>query len=696
MKLTDQQQTVVAHEQTPALVFAVAGAGKTTAMVHRIARLVADGMMPQRILATSFGRGNVQDLRQALSQWPACRAVEVRTLHSLGRDIIKCGQKYGLWRKLKLNGRYDDPEQMLLNYAIAEARRRAVPYKKELEGLDRQDFLAYVGYSKGNLQFANIDQVRLPVAGQKLASQAPRPDEPLDWYLDLYRLFEEARLREGAVTFSDMLLTGWQTLITSEEVQADIAGRYDAVLVDEFQDINLAQSEILDLITTPHRNYMAIGDDDQTIYEWRGANPRFILDFAKRYQAKTYLMSDNFRCPAGPIALANHVIQHNKRRKQKKLSLTRGFEGETAVFPTPNLDTMAQQMVQQIARQHKAGTPYHEMAVLVRLNAQTPFIEQQLILQNIPYQVSSPFYERSEIKTLIQYGRLAYVEKQLQAGKGVSERARTKFLDAWQGVCNRPKRYINHKTREMLAQQVLAHQRPFTHLLRETAQMMNTDWQAEPLDRLADTLGWLAQNLDKPADMVLSELEYLLDYKAFLWKTSGFPQTAVGRVASVSAFITYAKGKGSFLQFMGHIAELNQRKIGREQSKDAVVLSTIHKAKGLEWPVVFVPQCNQEVLPLEMERADDLEEERRIFYVALTRTKRDLYLYYVTNEPRSQFLTESRHHLALADMAQLKTLLEQDALTGQEEATAVRLLKKYHWQRYLSTWLETPLAVSAD
>jgi len=264
LKLTEEQQAVVDHTLGPALVFAVAGAGKTTSMVHRIERLVREGIFrPRRILATSFARSNVQDLQRDLSEWPHCRAVETRTLHSLGLHIIRRAQGQGHLKKLSLNDNILGPgsaAQGILNLAIGQAYKRDMPFVQELDALDRQDFLAYVGSNKSNLQYADLEAANLPQAGLAKAKQAPAPVGPLDWYLDFFRLYEEIRQERGQITYDDMLLTGWEVLVTYPEVLGQVQRSYECVLVDEFQDVNKAQSEILDLITEPHRNYMVIGD----------------------------------------------------------------------------------------------------------------------------------------------------------------------------------------------------------------------------------------------------------------------------------------------------------------------------------------------------------------------------------------------------------------------------------------------------
>lgn len=707
MKLTEQQQAVVNHNEGSALVFAVAGAGKTTAMVHRIERLVREKVFaPQHILATSFGRANVQDLQQALAPWRHCKPVDIRTLHSLGRSIIQQAQQLGHYTNLHLNGYGRSPRtsqgmfptntQSLLNQTLAEARHRNVSYKYELDGLDRADFLDYVSFCKGNLLYPDINRINLPATARQTAGQAPPPAEPLGWYLDLYQLFEEVRQQRGVVTFDDMLLTGWEALVTCADAQTQVQNRYRCLVVDEFQDINLAQSEILHLLAAPHGNYMTVGDDDQTIYEWRGANPRFILGFAQRYQARTYLISENFRCPAAPLALANSIIQHNQKREPKQLSLTRGFHGHTEITMAADVATMSHSIVDHIRQMHGRGLPLTDLAVLVRLNAQTPPIEQALIAHKIPYRVSQPFYERTEIKTLIHYGRFAWIEHELQNGKRPLNResAREKLGEAWRDLCNRPKRYITAPLREQLYRAFTEKAVPLSHTISQFSYRVRETWIAERLERLAEDITWLANNLEKPAVDVLKQLCERLDYVNFVRLSSGFPQTGEGRAASVESFIAYAQGKGSLLAFMKHVAQLAAASTGQEHDNGpAVTLSTIHQAKGLEWPVVLVAQCNEKIMPFNAVRTADVEEERRLFYVALTRTKRDLFLYVTETERPSRFLSEANWQQTLPAIRHLQAILANDPSTWQaaEALLLAQTIPSLGLEHYFEAWWDVDI-----
>lgn len=262
--LTPEQQAIVAHTDGPALVLAVAGSGKTTAMVHRIARLVREGSVaPQHILAASFTRATVTDIRTALAHWPACHRVTVATLHRVGRLAIASAIRHG-WDRHRPQAPADG-ERQLLYATLGRVRQQRVPYRDELETLDHDDFLTYVSRCKGAIQYADLERADLPAAAYAVAQQAAAPPG-LAWYLDLYQAYERVRHAQGAITFDDMLLTGWELLLRYPAVLADLRGQYRWLMIDEFQDVNRVQAELVDVLAAPAYQLMAIGDDDQTLY----------------------------------------------------------------------------------------------------------------------------------------------------------------------------------------------------------------------------------------------------------------------------------------------------------------------------------------------------------------------------------------------------------------------------------------------
>ena len=249
--LTEEQRAIVAHDRGPALVFAVAGAGKTTAMTHRIERLVRDHVFPAHsILATSFSKASVRDIKGALARWPHCGAVQTQTLHGVGWGILKIAQRRGCLPDLSLSQDEDSSDGLILAKTLSRAWREKVPFAAELDALDRPDFQTYVGVMKANLLYADLVKADLPSSAKPFAGAATAPPG-FEWYRDLYGLYERVRLEERAITFDDMLLSGWEALHRWPDVLAEVRGRFQCILVDEFQDVNRVQAEMLDLLTFP-------------------------------------------------------------------------------------------------------------------------------------------------------------------------------------------------------------------------------------------------------------------------------------------------------------------------------------------------------------------------------------------------------------------------------------------------------------
>lgn len=697
MHLTEQQLAIVQHDHGPALVFAVAGAGKTTTMVYRIARLVQEARFaPHHILATTFNRSAAQELQSRLEPWPACADVDVRTLHSLGGQIVAVAQRRGYLPQLKAQAfkQVDSATDIVLNKALATARRRKTSYVEELNQLDRQHFLTTLGIWKGQLAYPDLAHAALPAAARRVATQAQAP-ATRPWYLAFYRLYEEVRAAEGLLTFDDQLMTGWEMLVRHPALLAEFQTRYRCVLVDEFQDINLAQAELLDLLTAPHRNYMVIGDDDQTIYEWRGANPRFILDFERRYRAKVYYMTENFRCKAGPLVLANRVIRHNQQRRAKQLQLTQGFGGVTTVQGHATAERMGQAIAQQVQQAQAQGYGLNQIAVLVRVYAQTPSVEQALMALGLPYVVEgdAPFYRRSEVQTLIDYCRLAYFERLLLAHTALSEEQWTQWESSWRQIYWQPKRYIARDLAQQLVTHVRTTQRPLSEALRHFSAEVRPSI-AEKMTQLAEDLLWLAQALppgpraQTPAAQILTQLEQRLNFRNYLEAEHGSAESGMAKADTVTAFLEYAQGKGTLMHFLQNLRQLSLS--GDEPAADVagprVTLTTIFRAKGREWPIVILPHCNEGFLPYKT--AHNLEEERRLLYVALTRTQQDLYLHHITEAKVSSFLEEAQHTALLKGVQLLATLLHKAPAqwNASEVAAVAAYTQQLQLQGYFQQW----------
>ncbi|MFV9505003.1 MAG: ATP-dependent helicase [Oscillochloridaceae bacterium umkhey_bin13] len=693
IELTDQQQQIVAHNHGPALVFAVAGAGKTTAMVRRVERLARERVFdPRRILVSSFSKAAVDDLGRAMAAWPHCRPVARLTLHALGYKIVHDAAARGLLPPLaegalKTNG----AERALVWAARDLARQRNLVPPSELDSLDEQDFQTFVGACKGNLRYADLAAAHLPAhAAVPVATQASAPPG-LPWYLDLYRLHEEVRQSRGWLTFDDMLMLGWECLIRHGELLRFWRQRYEAVIVDEFQDVNLAQAELLDLLVAEHGNYMAIGDEDQTIYGFRGASVRFFRGFAARYGATVYEMSDNFRCQAAQVVLAGQVIGQDRARRPRSPVVTQGFAGHVQLRRSPDLMAMARQLAHDVTAALAAGHAPSAIAILVRLNAQTPPLEQALVAAKIAYRIvgEEPFFRRREILDLLRYVDLAAYDAQLRTGQRLHGEIAEQFEACWRALYNRPRRYLSRQLFQETLTAALRQGRPLSESLLELRDKV-TGRTAGAIQTLADLLVWLNEaQATLPADQLLTTLDQRLGYRDFLATSSGSPETGAGYVASVTAFLTYARGRGTLAELETHLNELAAAQADLAASGQEVVeIRTIHGAKGLEWPVVLVPGCNDGVLPFG--GADDLDEERRLLYVAITRARRELILYAVSSgESRlSSFLTAAQVEQVLIQVATVGAALGRDPATWTAATTlaVARYPRAYGQARQLSHW----------
>ena len=670
-------------------------------MVHRIARLVHEGVFAaETILATSFNRDANREIRAALKQWSACVNVQVKTLHALGFGIIQRAYQSGLLPHLQMNAARTDVDgagRRILYATLSEARRRKVKFTDELNGLDHEDFLNFVGAAKGNLAYPDLEVTQLPPAAQKLA-QRVKPPPRQTWYRELYAIYEQVRQQQGLLTFDDMLMTGWEILVRYPAILDEMRYRYHAVMVDEFQDVNLAQAEILDLLTHPHRNYMAIGDDDQTIYEWRGASPQHMLKFRRRYRAKTYFMTDNFRNPATQLVLANRVIAQNKVRQEKRLQLTQGFEGDTHLHMEDNAISMGKSVAQEITNAKADGFSLREIAILVRLYAQTPPLEQALIAAQVPYWIvgGAPFYRRPEVQTLLNYVIIAQWEDQLQRGQPLAPAQQQTLNRIWPDVYNRPLRYISRALGQQVAQSVIQQQLPFSKaLLYASSDASNS--VAKRMNDLAEDLIWLSKsvgsrgNKGPSAEQVVRKLTSRLGYVDYLQKHGGFTETGASKAVNVVAFLDYTKGKGSINDFLSHVEQLfdEQESISRGR-RDAVLITSIFKAKGLEWPMVFVPDCNDGVLPLDPD--NPTEEERRLMYVAITRAQEHLHLHVRSDEPMSQFLLGANINLVMEAISSMQQALATNPDSWEiDEYIALALnAPRMHLIEFFQKWWQAP------
>ncbi len=711
-RLTDEQQRIVRHGRGPALVFAVAGAGKTTSLVHRVARLVEEGAAaPQDILASSFSRATAHDLEEGLEAL-GLTGVDCRTLHSLGRQFIKRAEAEHHWSR-RLGDEDVNPSRLgpvLAGRALSRLARERDVDDHELD-IGRGELEDQVSAWKAQLCYADLEAAALPEAAREEARQAEHDNEDV---VTLYRYYEEERTREGWVTFDDMLLEGWEALLRFDDLRARAQQAYEQVLIDEFQDISRVQYQMLDVLTAPHRNYMAVGDDDQCIYEWRGADPSFILNFREEYGADEYLIRDTFRPQAPHTALANAVIDRNDYRREKHLNLTRGFGGSAQVDAADGAAAEAGQVADAVEAHLEKGRALPEMVVLVRQYAQTPPFEQVFIDRDLPYRIvgNVPFYRRRPVQVLLRHLFWGTLEATVRKDGWFDRRRNAqRYVDRFQKLMRDPNRYVSTDLITRLCRDAVGQQAAVTDLLAASVAQMH-DRTAERVERFLDTADQLVERLGDPAHETVEWLIQSLGYEEYLRRHSAFEELADRRIQTARSLIDFARGHADTMSVLTQIKEIAVDRPERGSRSEVLEIRSIHRAKGREWPIVFVPGCNDGTIPVSGDDreamgsssgtdasddsestpndapADPLEEERRLFYVALTRAKAELRLSYDQTEPPSPFLAEAdaEHRLALCDRARPVTTQPADDWTDADVAWFCIGAGELRLRRYLEAW----------
>ena len=684
--LTPTQRSVVHHDEGPAVVSAVPGAGKTTAVVHRIRALVEErGVAPDRILACSFSRGMVADLADGLRAL-GVRGVDTRTVHSLGHALRTASDHY-------VPPPNDAPAPSAAAHRLAQQalRRHARNTDRDVEALplSAPDLVERIAAWKQQLAYADLDRAALPAPATSPAREATPDDEDL---MALFRQFEALRRDAGWLTYADMLRDGWAALVRDDALRTRAQAAYDHVVVDEFQDVGRAQYEILDVLTAPHRNYMAVGDDDQCIYRWRGARPHFLTNFAAAYDAASYRMMDSFRLPVPAAVLANAAIAENEQRLPKRIHATDALPGAAEVLRGGDAFDVAHRMGDVIADLLDDGYAPSDIVVLVRTYDQTPPLEQALIAHSCPYHVvgRTPFYRRRPAQALLRYLYWAVLERRRhRQGWFETPAAARRYVDRFSYILNHPSRYVQRERIDLLVREARAEKASVLSLLRRQLDAMPADTR-ERTTAFLDTAEALVDRLDDNAGAVVRALVAALDYESVVRERSRHAHQGDARVRTVEALARCADSFDTVPALLQGIRSLAGGHDGTAARDTAVELRSIHRAKGAEWPVVFVPGGVEGTLPYAPDErsAKELEEERRLFYVALTRTQDRLYLGTRDDADTSRFLTEAdpETHLPACRRVQSALRADPDTLTPDAVARLCQGLGRLDLHRFLSQW----------
>lgn len=605
--LNAAQRQVVTAPLGQQLVLAGAGSGKTRVLVHRIAWLInVEQASPYAILAVTFTnkaaaemRGRIENLLQQSTQ-----GMWVGTFHGLAHRLLRIH-----WQEAKLAQNFqvlDGEDQLRLIKRLC----------KDL-GIDEQrwpsrDVQWYINNKK--------DQ------GVRANSIQTCGDHYLVTMVQLYQAYEEACARAGVIDFAELLLRALDLWRDNPELLAHYQQRFAHVLVDEFQDTNAVQYAWLKLLAKGTKSLMVVGDDDQSIYGWRGAKIENIQSFSHDFpEAETFRLEQNYRSTNTILKAANALISNNQGRLGKEL-WTAGNEGEAiALYAGFNEQDEARYILERIAEAHRTGLHYHEIAILYRSNAQSRVLEENLWREAIPYRIYGGlrFFERAEIKNALAYLRLIRSRQDDSAleriinlpPRGIGERtiekirqlAREQNISLWQAL----KEIIKQQVVPARAGNALSN---FVQLINKLADEIEPLKLVEQIDLVIKASGILEFHLNERGEKGEARVENLKEL-----------------VSAASAFekVEQEDNVPPLLAFLDHAAlEAGEKQAG--DGEDCVQLMTLHNAKGLEFPLVFLTGMEEGLFPHQrnLEDIDKLEEERRLAYVGITRAMQQLVITY--------------------------------------------------------------------
>ncbi len=615
--LNPSQREAVIHFEGPLLVLAGAGSGKTRVLTSRIARLVGhQGVDPKHILAVTFTNKAAGEMRERieriLGESPA--GMWTGTFHAIGARILRSAPHIvGRDRGFTI---YDEDDQ--LNVVKRVMERRSISPKQ----FAPKAIHAAISSAKNALVS--------PAEYAKLAND-PFTKATSQVYDDLEAAFRAA----NAVDFDDLLVLPVRMLRESPAFHSELRSKFQFILVDEYQDTNHAQYQLVKLLGSEHQNVCVVGDDDQSIYGWRGADIRNILDFEKDFpNAKVVRLEENYRSTPGILRVANAVISANTERRGKTLRPTRP-EGD-AITVAGALDDRdeADYVVEEILarRQSKAGMQLGDAAILYRTNSQSRSMEEALRKHALPYRLigSVRFYDRREIRDLMAYLKLI--------GNPADD-------EAFRRAVSVPRRGLGETTVELLSERARAAGVPM--LAAATRADLHEGIRAAARTALGDFASVIMNFRERAkTDSVDAILRDLIDAIRYVEHLRAEGPEGEERIENVRELVTGAAEavieEGGevgltplehFLQRASLVAELDKL----DPDADAITLMTVHNAKGLEFPVVFVTGLEDGLFPLARAFDDPkmLEEERRLFYVAVTRAEEKLYLTHARSRRRN-------------------------------------------------------------
>ncbi len=602
-ELNPQQLEVVTAGKGPLLVIAGAGSGKTRTLTYRVAHLIETGIDPHRILLLTFTNKASREMLsrvEALTPFDA-RSIWGGTFHHVANRILRVhGERVGLASNFTILDQSDA-------YSILDATMLDLGHKKKEGALPQGSVL------HGMLSLARNMRIEIE---QVLEERYPFFLEHVEEIEKIQSSYTERKRKQNLADFDDLLCLWLQLMEEDEELRNFYADRFEHMLVDEYQDTNKLQADIIDCLAARHRNLMVVGDDSQSIYSFRGANFENIMAFPERYpDARIIKLEYNYRSTPEILGLANESIQFNTKQFRKVLQPLRKTGKEPQCLKPGDIYDQAQFVATTISELIYSGTPAGEIAVLYRAHYHSMELQMELTRRRLPFEVRSGlrFFEQAHIKDIVSYLKVLVNPQDEAAWK--------RILQLLPG--------IGIKTSQKIFSRIQATPDPLEACLEEQMQAIVPKGARPHWGGMRETLSGLSQTGTEvsPAALIKTTLES--GYRDLMRSKY---LDADSRIDDVEQFLSFALQYDSLGDFLSELALMTSTETEEVQAEGAaqetVKLTTIHQAKGLEWSIVFVI-CLVEGRfpnPNNFTSLEDEEEERRLFYVAVTRGKDRLYL----------------------------------------------------------------------
>ena len=587
--LNQNQQQAVVHEKGPMLVLAGAGSGKTSVLTNRIAYLIEQEISPANILAITFTNKAAREMKERVTKLIGtdARYIQISTFHSFGLKILKENYEFLGYEK---------------NFIILDSDDTLTVVKKLMKDLNM------------NPKYYNARELRSKISSAKNELITPEKFKKQEFdekVVTLYKKYCEKLKAGNSVDFDDLLILPIKLFEISPSILNSYQERYQYILIDEYQDTNEAQYVFSKMLSKKYRNIFAVGDNDQAIYAFRGANYKNILNFEKDYpDCKIILLEENYRSTKTILNAANSVIKHNKLRKDKNLWSNNEEGDKIKYIKTDDEKAEGDYVVKEIKKLKEAGTSYDDIAILYRTNAQSRAMEEALLKANIPYRIigSFYFYNRKEIKDLLCYLRLINNPK--------DDVSLSRIINGpKRGIGNVTIANINARAEEnntsLFEAITSGKELAFKQLIEELTKMSENKTLTEIVELVLEKSGLKQELVEEKTLESEIRLENLEEFKSI---TKNY-ENEYGEVSL-----------DDFLNEISLVSDVTEH----DEGNNKVSLMTVHSVKGLEYDDVFIIGMEEGIFPHYnsiMEGTNEaIEEERRLCYVAITRAKKKLWI----------------------------------------------------------------------